>query len=223
MKRFTDLAALILGWTLVVAALFLLLRPEGLLRSEIESVLADRRQARIVAESWPQLAGDAPVVGSGSASPFAIEFIDYQCSYCRHFHRTLDSLVSASALDVRLAIRHNPNPGNPASRQAALASICAHLQGEFESIHNYLMTSDDWYDLPDWHDVSTSVGVPEPDSLVRCLASERADSVLSIDSAIAATLGLRATPAFAIQGEGLVIGALSPDDVERLVTNQTRQ
>ena len=108
MKRFTDLAALILGWTFVVAALFLLLRPEGLLRSEIESVLADRRQARIVAESWPQLAGDAPVVGSGSASPFAIEFIDYQCSYCRHFHRTLDSLVSASALDVRLAIRHNP-------------------------------------------------------------------------------------------------------------------
>ena len=218
MKNLIDVAASILGWTFVVATVFLLLRPGGLLRSEIDTMLEDRQRARIVAESWPELARDAPVVGLGDETPFVIEFVDYQCVYCRRFHRTLDSIMSASDLELRLAIRHNPNPGNAASREAALASICAQFQGEFESLHNYLLTSDDWYDSADWRDLSAAVGVPEPDSLVSCLASERADSVLDIDSEIAASLSLRATPAFAIQGRGLVIGELSPEEVERLAT-----
>ncbi|MXW16035.1 MAG: thioredoxin domain-containing protein [Gemmatimonadetes bacterium] len=223
MRKTTDVAALILGWAFVAAALFLLLRSGGLLRLEIDAALKDRHRARIVAESWPELAQEAPVVGSGNASPIAIEFIDYQCVYCRRFHQTLDSIANVSELGIRLAIRHNPNPANPTSRKAALASICARFQGEFESLHNYLMTSHDWYDSADWRDVSAAAGIPEPDSLVSCLASERADSVLSIDSHIASTLDLRATPAFAIQGQGLVIGPLAPEEVERLAVSVTRK
>ena len=218
MKRLTDLAALMLGWTFVIATLFLLLRPGGLLRSEIEGALDDRRRTRIVTESWSELTQNAPVVGSGDASPLAIEFIDYQCVFCRRFHRTLDSIGSAAKLEFRLAIRHNPHPGNPATREAALASICAHFQGQFEPLHNYLMTSDDWYDSADWRDISAVVGIREPETLVTCVESERANSVLRTDSEIAAMLNLRATPAFAIQGQGIVLGALSPVQIERLAT-----
>ena len=181
-------------------------------------MLEDRQRARVIAESWGDLVRDAPVVGVGSASPFGIEFIDYQCVYCRRFHQRLDSITSALGLELRLAIRHKPNPNTPVTREAALASICAHFQGAFESLHNYLMTSSDWYESANWRDVAAAAGVPEPDALVNCLTSEQADSVLRKDAEIAARLNLRETPAFAIPGQGLVLGALSPQELRRLAT-----
>ena len=181
-------------------------------------MLADRRRDRIVAEEWSRLVRNAPGLGAENPPPFAIEFIDYQCIYCRQFHQAFDSIMRASESEFRLAIRHNPNPANPISRTAALASICAQFRGGFESLHNYLMTSDDWYDSADWRSVSRAAGVPEPDSLVGCMASERADSVLKEHSEIAAMLALRATPAFAIPGRGLVVGTLSLEELEELVT-----
>ena len=217
MKKLVDVAALVLAGVFAVAALFLLLRPGGLVRSEFDSMLEDRRRAHIVEEEWGRLVQDAPGVGADGEPPSAVEFVDYQCAYCRQFHGTLDSILRASDAEFRLAIRHNPNPANQTARRAALASICAQSQGAFESLHDYLMTSDDWYNSTDWLDVSLAAGVPEPASLVECMASEWADSVLSRDSAIAAMLALRATPAFAIQGRGLIVGSLSPEEVEDLV------
>ena len=68
-----------------------------------------------------------------------IEYMDYQCPYCRASHAPLKQLVAADR-KVRIIYRDWPIFG-PASERAARVAIASQWQGRHSAFHDALMTT----------------------------------------------------------------------------------
>lgn len=68
-----------------------------------------------------------------------IEYMDYQCPYCRASHGPLKQLLAADR-KVRIIYRDWPIFG-PASQRAARVSIASEWQGKYTAFHDALMTT----------------------------------------------------------------------------------
>ncbi len=222
LRRVVDLTARVLGWTFLAATLFLLLRPGGILRARIDAALQERERTRVAIAEWSSLVRGAPTLDAGGLEPSVVEFIDYLCHYCGVFESTLDSIRDADGVALPRAVRHNPNPHNPRAMEAARAAVCAQMSGEFEVMHRFLATANGWAP-EDWLVEARAHGVVGADAIAECVSSSRADSALAADAEMAASLRLRATPAFAIAGQGVVVGLLSPDQVKEMAISAGRR
>ena len=66
-----------------------------------------------------------------------VEYMDYQCPYCRATHKPLQQLL-ASDHRIRVIFRDWPVFG-PESQHAALIAIASKYQGKYLAVHNALM------------------------------------------------------------------------------------
>jgi protein-disulfide isomerase len=70
---------------------------------------------------------DAPSLGAADAPVVMVEFVDYQCGYCRRYHvSTFDSLRKryVESGKVRYVVKDLPLPFHGQARGAALAARC---------------------------------------------------------------------------------------------------
>jgi predicted DsbA family dithiol-disulfide isomerase/uncharacterized membrane protein len=67
-----------------------------------------------------------------------IEFADFQCPFCRRFHRTLQPLLKEYGDRVNFKRLHRPLPRHPMAEAAARAAICAAEQGRGEEMADQL-------------------------------------------------------------------------------------
>jgi protein-disulfide isomerase len=75
------------------------------------------------------LAGDGRVV---------IEFVDYECSFCRRTHERLAPLLERDP-KVKVVLVHVPLRSHPFAESGARASVCAEAQGRVKLAHDALM------------------------------------------------------------------------------------
>ena len=90
----------------------------------------------------------APSIGPDNATVVIVEFSDFECPYCNMFRETLEQLHEAYPDDVRVHFMHYPlsnecnvhvgSQFHPDACDAARATVCAQVQGQFWQLYDRL-------------------------------------------------------------------------------------
>jgi protein-disulfide isomerase len=90
---------------------------------------AERKEKMAENVRAPDLSKDH-IFGAPDAEISIIEYSDFECSYCKHFHPTPQQVVRKLAGKVNLVFRHFPlDFHDPMASREAVGAICAGLQG----------------------------------------------------------------------------------------------
>jgi protein-disulfide isomerase len=162
-----------------------------------------------------------PFAGSPRADVTIIEFMDFNCPYCRKLQPDLETLVKTDP-KVRVLYKEWPIFG-AASVYAAKVALAASWQGEYLQVHNALIASPSRLEsLQQIRDVARQAGADlgrlDHDLKVHGAAI---DALLSRNNQEAEALGLEGTPGLVI-GSTLAFGALPLSDLQHLVAEQRR-
>lgn len=157
-------------------------------------------------------ADDTMVLGDPGAPVTIVEFSDYECSFCsRHFQQTWP-LLQAEFVDtgrVRYMFKDFPIAGlHPQAFRAHEAARCAGEQGTYWAMHDQLFTKQrSWAGRADNASVferyAAQLGL-DAGAFEDCLASDRWSGAVNADISEGASLGVRGTPNFFIDGYPLV-------------------
>ena len=143
------------------------------------------------------LRGDEPQLGPDDALVTVVEFADYQCPYCAKANKPLKDAVASFGDDVRLIYKHFPLPSHTRATPAAKAAWAAHQQGKFWEMHDVLFENKANVDasISTAGELGLDVGKYKAD-----LVSDAAATAVDEDLKAGATLGVRGTPAFFVNG-----------------------
>jgi protein-disulfide isomerase len=143
---------------------------------------------------------DAPALGPADAPVVVVEFVDFQCPYCKKAGRdALPELRKRFPEDVRIVIRHLPLELHSAARAAARASVAAANQGKFWDFHDRLVSHEGTLGRSTFVDIARDLGL-DVDRFQRDLDDPKTDEVVARDIKLARRLGVTGTPSFFING-----------------------
>jgi protein-disulfide isomerase len=125
-----------------------------------------------------------------------VEFVDYECPYCRRQQEALEPLLREYGSRVRL-VRHNvPLSIHEHARDAARGQCCAEEQGRGDSMAERLFHTEPEAMTPAGCErVARSVGV-DLDTWRACMASQRPEASLERDHNLAREVGVSGLPTF---------------------------
>jgi protein-disulfide isomerase len=164
---------------------------------------------------------DTPFAGRPGADVTVVEFLDFNCPYCRKAAVTLGQLLAADP-KVRILYKDWPIFGG-VSVYAARAALAAQWQGRYLAAHDILI--DTSARLASEAQVRERLGLAGVDleQLDRDLAAHRReiDDVLARNAAEARALRFSGTPGLVV-GAFVVPGAVSLDNMRTLVNVSRR-
>lgn len=161
-------------------------------------------------EIFAYLAKNGPSKGNDKAQVVLIEFSDFQCSFCRRFWQTTLPLIEKKYINtgkVKFVYRHFAILGKH-SVAAAQAAECAGEQGKFWEYHDKLFASAGSplaFTDGKLKGYAKELGL-KSQGFNQCLDSGKHLKRVEGETAIAAFLGARGTPAFLLNGQ-LLVGA----------------
>jgi protein-disulfide isomerase len=237
------LFALVVGWTLATrdeappaaAALpdrealhgeirgYLLENPEIL--REMVALLEEREgadraagDAALVADNAAALFDDgfSHVSGNPEGSLTLVEFIDYQCGFCRRAHPEVQALLDSDG-DIRRITKEMPilGPGSELAARAAIATLIAEGGEAYARLGDALMTTEGAI-----NDIALDVAMMEadldPDAIRAAMNDEEVTRRLAETRALAQAMGISGTPTFVFE-DRLVRGYLPLAEMEALV------
>lgn len=177
-------------------------------------------------EIFGYLAKDGPTRGSDKAPVTLVEFSDFRCSFCRKFWQTTLPLLDKNYIStgkVRFIYRHFAVLGKP-SELAAQAAECAGEQGKFWEYHDKLFASAGSplaFTDRKLKGYTTELGL-KSQAFNQCLDSEKHLKKVEGETAVAALLGARGTPAFFLNGQ-LIVGAQPFEVFESLIEKELKK
>jgi len=161
---------------------------------------------------------ETPAAGGKDGDVTIIEFLDYNCPFCKKTAPELQKLLRADP-GVRILYKEWPIFG-AVSEYAARSVLAAHWQGKFLVAHNALISAPQ--DLDETSQVDSILKGAGVD--LKRLADDRKlhsadiDATLARNAAEARGLGFRGTPGFLI-GRQLVPVALTVQQLRRLTVS----
>ena len=158
------------------------------------------------------------VVGNPDGNVTVVEFMDYNCGYCRRVFPAIQQLAEDDG-DLRILFKEFPILG-PGSEIASRAALAAREQGLYSELHNALMSADQRLEEPQVMAIAREVGL-DTDQLRRDMQSPEIDAIIQRNQALARDLGINGTPGFII-GDEIVRGATSLDHLKQLVAEARR-
>jgi protein-disulfide isomerase len=124
-----------------------------------------------------------------------VEFIDYECPYCRRGAPRVAKSVAGEEVDV--VIRHLPLEGiHPWARSAARAAICTERYGVFAEGHAALLGEEGWKGNSDWEAWALALGIEDTVAFRQCLEDDKTTRRIEEDMWLADRLGVTGTPVF---------------------------
>lgn len=159
------------------------------------------------------------VAGAAQGDVTVVEYLDYNCPYCRKMHVEIQGLLKADP-KARVLYKQWPVFG-PVSSYAARAVLAANWQGKYLASHDALITSPARLDSQDLVRRRLSGAGVDLARLDRDMLAHKAeiDALLRRSEEEAQTLELRGTPALVI-GATLVPGGLPSAMLQRLVAQE---
>jgi len=177
----------------------------------------------VKAEAWTSsvAAPVAPALPTLPANVTVVEFLDYNCPYCRKMHPELQALIAADS-KVRVLYKQWPIFGD-ASLYAAKVAVAAGWQGKYDAVHDaFMRTPVPLRSADKVRQVAQSAGIDMP-RLDRDLKARSGElnTVLKRNAEQAELMGLGGTPALVI-GSTLVPGGLPLAMLQTLVAQQRK-
>lgn len=149
---------------------------------------------------------ESPVVGNANGDVTIVEFFDYNCGFCKRVQPAIVQLLSEDK-NVRFVMKELPilSPISEVAARAALASY-AIAPEKYLDVYNALMAAR-LTDKDSVMAVIKQVGL-DADKVSQEMDSSKISAHLSKNQELAASIGVRGTPAFIINGK-LISGAIS--------------
>lgn len=145
---------------------------------------------------------EPPVIGGPAPSVIAadqvegqatiVEFIDFECPFCRRQHRRLAEILGDYGERVRVVHKHLPLQMHEHAREAARFACCAQEQGRSKAMADALFARDALTEAT-CQECAEEIGL-DLDALQECLASERPDQHLERDAQAATEARVRRLP-----------------------------
>lgn len=185
----------VLTWVGIVLALVVVTRPG----SPLAAAYSTWRSAKAARTAFDHHVSAAMTegqwLGRRDSSRFVVEVSDYECPFCRKAEPVVKTMRSDQTAPAVLYL-HYPLPFHPHARPAALAALCADVQGSGLVMHEHLMTTTGWQTNDDWRATARLVGVREVERFVSCMGSQAAEARLNRNIALADSLRVSGTPTF---------------------------
>lgn len=181
-------------------------------RSSHSSGIAYRdRPIRVIESAPPQVSvKDDPRLGSATAKIGIVEFSDYQCFYCRDFHRKQFAQIRKEYIDtgaVQFIYKDMPLRMHPQAVPAAMAAHCAGAQDRFWDMHDALFAHQGRLGRNLYPELARQLKLDEA-KFNACLESQVFGEGIERDIGAARRLGLSGTPSFligTIEGDTLTV------------------
>lgn len=154
-------------------------------------------------DDWDVLISSGIREGSQSAPIQIVEFMDFQCPFCKTYHGTLDSIMAAAPGSFAVTYRHLPLSYHPAAPAAAALGHCAHQIGRFREVAAAIYQYQERLNDIDWETVLAELSAEESRGLRDCMFSDQASAAVRVDEAIARELQVTSTPTVFINGRRL--------------------
>jgi protein-disulfide isomerase len=142
---------------------------------------------------------DDPVIGPSDAPLTVVVFIDFESPFCARNYRAIARLPGELAPDVRVVIKHFPQPSHPSADIAAEASLEAQSQGLFWEYCKAVFENWDGLDKEKLLEAARIAGM-DMNALQAALADGRHLARIERDRKLAASLDLKGTPYFFFNG-----------------------
>lgn len=179
-----------------------------------------RKTEQVLMSKAEQLYADSRdfFIGKADAPITIVEFLDYNCGYCKRSFPTLMRLAEAND-DIRIIFKEYPILG-PSSTLAAQTVLAAKEQGKYMDLHRTLFESKASLNTARLNKFIKQNGLDVDEINKR---SQKADIKKHIQDTLALgqAIGINGTPAFIINDK-LYPGALSFAEMQDLV-DQARQ
>lgn len=199
---------------------YLLEHPEVIV--EAMQRLQERRQTVGLSEAQTVLAAradevfrdpDSPVGGNPQGDVSLVEFLDYNCPYCR---RVGPVMIAAEEADPQLRIVYKEFPIlGPNSTFAAKAALAAHRQGKYVAFHKALMQADGVADEGAVLAVAAQVGL-DVERLRADMEDPAIRAAIERNFALAQALRITGTPGF-VAGDQILRGATDLKTLQALI------
>lgn len=150
---------------------------------------------------------DDPSLGNPLASLQIVEFIDFQCPFCRQSFPIMRRFMARHTSDVFYQVRDFPIQDlHPYAIQMAEAGGCANMQGKFWQLHDRMFQEVEKASSEQIFVWARQAGM-DMDKFTACMQTGAAKDEVLEDLNVAISAELRGTPTFFINGyrfEGVI-------------------
>ncbi|MBI4239467.1 DsbA family protein [Candidatus Uhrbacteria bacterium] len=162
-------------------------------------------------------------LGHEDAKVVVVEFLDYQCEFCKHVSPTLQRLTEDyKDTSVRFVIRHFPlQDTHPFAYKASHAALCAREQNAFLPMHNLLFQHNQRLNDLVFAQLASQLHI-DVDVFASCMADEKYQSLIRKDVSDAVDIGITGVPTFFINKQRLT-GAFSLQDFKQAIDHELRR
>lgn len=183
-------------------------------RRDQEQALADRS---LVADNAQALFNDgfSFVAGNPNGDVTIVEFLDYQCGFCKRAHPVIEELLDRDP-NLRLVVKDFPilGPESVTVGRMALAAVDVD-PSKFQDLNDGLMTYQGQLSEAVAYRIAGSLGY-DIATLKALAESDDIEERIQQNYQLAQALRLEGTPAFVI-GEEIIRGFLPVEDMQRVV------
>lgn len=143
--------------------------------------------------------GQRPAFGPADAPVVVVEFIDFECPFCRQAASdVIPELAKRYPQDVRIEFRMLPVEMHPGARVAAKAALAAERQGKFGAFADALW-AERTHGLESLKKIAVDVGL-DVAKFDADFADPKLEAEIDEDVALANRLGVMGTPGFFVNG-----------------------
>jgi protein-disulfide isomerase len=171
----------------------------------------------------PEVSAAEYVRGSKNADVTIIEYSDYECSFCKSFHPTMEQVMEEYGDKVAWVLRHYPLPFHPKAQKTAEAAECVGELGggeAFWEMSDLMFEKMPALELSELGDLAASVGV-DKNKFEACLDSGKYVDKVTADLNGGSAAGIQGTPGGVIIGKNgqreFIPGALPFEQVKQLI------
>lgn len=205
---------------------YLLSNPEVLM--EALAVLEERR-AQSAAENDLALVannrdaifddGFSYVGGNPDGDITVVEFLDYQCSFCKRAFPAVEELIASDG-NIKIIIKEFPILGEASVMGSRYALAVKSLYGDeaYKSVHDEMMSLRGGLTPQTLARVSDSLDL-EHDDIRTEMENEEISTIINTNRELAQRLQIQGTPTF-VMGETFVRGFLELDQMRAVVANE---
>lgn len=158
--------------------------------------------------------------GPDSAPVTLVEFLDYNCPFCKKGAEIIDQLVEKNPGKIRVISKNFPLPMHPNAQKTSEALLCANAQGKFWEFRKELF-GESWgkFSPEDMKAIAKKTGLKETD-FNACLDDSKMKGLIEEDVKVGQSVGVSGTPAFFLNGSPLV-GAQPLENFQKAVDQKS--
>ncbi len=156
----------------------------------------------------------SPMAGNPKGDVVIVEFFDYSCGYCKNVFPTIEKLLEEDK-NIKIVFKELPILG-PNSELAAKAGLAVNMiaPGKYFEFHKKLMIGRTG-GQESINAIAKELGI-DTAALEEKMKSPEIEKTIMADKEMAASIGIRGTPAFIVGGE-LVPGAIDYEAFKGLI------